>query len=104
MDRADLVDEHVRADRLAGRDRLAEDRLDLVLATAEGDDEIRMIVEMKVDALARVEPHLPHADVLVLEQQRLADRAELDAAFPRGFESMGVHLSQPGRAGSPRWR
>src|SRR5262249_55771414 len=104
MDRADFVDEHVGADRLAGRNLLAEDRLDLVLAAAERDDQIRMIVEMEVDALGGIEPHLPHADVIVLEQQRLADRAKLDAAFPRGLESIRVHLSHPGPTGSRRWR
>ena len=35
---------------------LPENRLDLILAAAERDDEVRMVVNMEVDGLTRLQP------------------------------------------------
>src|SRR5882672_9253019 len=48
MHRPHLVHEHDRAERLVGRYLVAEDRLDLVLAAAEGDDDIGMKVDVEI--------------------------------------------------------
>ena len=85
MHGAHLVDEDEGAERLLGRDLLAEDGLDLVLAAAERDDEIGMIVNVEIVGLAGLEPDLPDPDELVLEQDLLADFAKRDAAIGRGL-------------------
>src|SRR5436190_1323304 len=52
VDGAHFIDEDERARGLLRRDLLAEDGLDLVLAAAERDDEIRVIVDVKINRLA----------------------------------------------------
>src|SRR5579871_2342462 len=101
MHRTHLIDEDGVAEWLVGRDLLPRDHLDLVLAATERDHEVRMIVDVERDRLAGLELHLPHADVVVLEQQRGADWPELDAALGGGFEPVFVvHARAPYFAGN----
>src|SRR3954449_12001674 len=94
-----LVYEDEGAGRFVRRDCLSEYRLNLVLVAAQRNDEVRMIVKMEMDAFARFEAHLPHADVFVLQQKLLPDIAQLDAALRRSVEPELVHLSPPAWSG-----
>ncbi len=51
-----------------------------------------MIVDMEVDGLAGIEPHLPDPDVLVLQDDAVADLAERDAALGRRLYSIASDI------------
>src|SRR5258708_954373 len=84
MHRPHLVHEHDRAERLVGRYLVAEDRLDLVLAAAERNDDIGMKVDGEIDGLPGIEVDLPDPHVLVLQRDALAAPAERVALFVGG--------------------
>ena len=55
-----------------------------------------MMMDMKVYGFARVEAHFPDPDVIVLEDDAVADRAERDAALGRLLHSIAIrHLLHP---------
>src|SRR5581483_113709 len=85
--RTHLVDEHRRAERLMGHAFVAKNRFDLVPAPAKRDDDVRMIVNVEIDRLARIEIDLPDAHIFVLENDALPDFTKLDALLFCCFKS-----------------
>src|SRR5579862_206473 len=90
-----LVDEDSRAKRLLGRDLLAEYGLALVFAAAEGNHQIRVIVDVKVDGLAWIKVDLPDAHVFVFQHDPLTNLAQGDAARSGFFKSIFVRHAAP---------
>ena len=86
MSRPHFIDEHEGAGRLVCRNYLSKDCLDFVFAAAKRNDDIGMVVNVKVNDLSRFEPNFPHADILVLKQEFVADFVQGDPAIRRSLK------------------
>src|SRR5512136_2154928 len=96
MYRAHLVHKHGRAERLVRHALVAEYRLDLILSPAQRNNDVRVIVQMKILNLAGFEIDFPDAHVVVLEHDALPDFAKLDTFFGCRLETgLVTHDARP---------
>ena len=68
-----FIDEHERAGRFVCRNLSSKDRLDFVIAAAQRNDQIGMVVNVEIDGLARLKSDFPETNIFVLKQEGIAD-------------------------------